>query len=223
MNTTPTLPHPAAAHAGRTTAEGKQQVFSKIAALWRPRNAQAEPPAATVSRFAMQLIDLSSGKAYDASTTRPRAGTPVNGVAATATIEPIGVNNIILYTAKTVGAAGNSITVAYVISGTGSTVLSVAVSGTAITVTAGSACTAASVITAVNASAAAAALVTAAASGTVTGAIDAVTASALTGGVTATAAQAGQVLYDSTNIYFALADVLPTSTTGWKKIAHANL
>ncbi len=154
---------------------------------------------------------------------RPEAGTPVNGVAAAATLDPTGADNSIAYTAKVAGVAGNRISVQYAISGGGSEVLSVAVSGTAILVTAGSATTAQSVITAVNANEAAAALVTAAASGTVTGAIAAVAATLLTGGVDATEGQAGDMLVDGTNIYMATAEVTKASTSGWRKVAHSAL
>lgn len=154
---------------------------------------------------------------------RPEAGTPVNAVAASGTLDATGADNSIAYTAKVAGKAGNRISVQYAISGTGSAVLSVAVTGTAILVTAGSATTAQSVITAVNANADAAALVTAAASGTVTGAIAAVAATFLTGGVDATEGQAGDMLVDGTNIYMATAEVTKTSTSGWRKVAHSAL
>lgn len=104
------------------------------------------------------------------------------GTAATATINPTGEDNSILYTALTAGPVGNAITIEYAISGAGAAVISVGVTGTAILITAGSTTTAASVITAVNADTEAAALVIAAASGTVTGVIDTVAASNLTGG-----------------------------------------
>lgn len=154
---------------------------------------------------------------------RPEAGTPVNAVAASATIDPTGNDNSIAYTAKVAGVAGNGISVQYVISGTGSAVLSVAVSGGSIVVTAGSATTAQSVITAVNASAAAAALVTAAASGTVTGVIAAVAETRLSGGVDATEGSAGDEMFDETNFYRAVSHVSKASTSGWRKVAHSAL
>ena len=69
------------------------------------------------------------------------------------------------YEAMEVGPSASDITVAHVVSGTGSTVLSVGVVGRAITVTAGSATTNADAVTAVNAHAPAAALVTASVDG----------------------------------------------------------
>jgi hypothetical protein len=106
---------------------------------------------------------------------------------ASVTINPTGADNSVAYTADTSGTGGNSISVAYVISGTGSTVLSVVTTGTAIVVTAGSACIASAVITAVNADPTASALVTASASGAVTGVIAAVAATSLVGGYVANA------------------------------------
>ena len=150
---------------------------------------------------------------------RPESGTPVVGVAATGTLNPTGADNSILYTAVTVGEAGNGITIQYVISGSGSAVISVVVSDKSIVVTAGSATTAEDVITAVNADETAAALVTAEASGTVTGVIAAVAATNLTGGVTATTASKGDQMIDGSYLYTATADVEETSTSGWEKSA----
>jgi len=113
-------------------------------------------------------------------------GTPAVAVAATATINPAGVDNSILYTADTAGFAGNSITIEYIISGGGAAVTDITVTGDAIAITAGSTTTAATVITAVNGDVDAAALVTASASGTVTGVIDTVAATNLTGGLNST-------------------------------------
>jgi hypothetical protein len=102
-----------------------------------------------------------------------------------------GANNDMTYTADTAGVGGNSITVAYVVSGL-STALSVAVVGTAITVTvatdgAGAATsTAAQIKTAIEASGPAAALVDIANAGGDTGAgvVTAMAATPLAGGVT---------------------------------------
>jgi hypothetical protein len=153
---------------------------------------------------------------------RAEAGTPVNAVAATATLDPTGTNNSVLYTAKVAGAAGNTISVQYAISGGGSSVLSVDATGNDILVTAGSATTAATVISIVNSSTASA-LVTAAASGTVTGVIAAVAKTYLAGGVDATEGQGGDMLVDGTNIYMATAEVTKSSTSGWRKVAHSAL
>lgn len=46
-------------------------------------------------------------------------------------------------------------------------------------------------------------------------------AATLAGGVTATEGQAGDQMYDGSYLYTAVADVLPTSTTGWEKSATA--
>lgn len=157
---------------------------------------------------------------------RPEAGTPVNGVAAAlSTNLSNATNNDLTFTAVTAGVSGNSISVQYAISGTGSAVLSVGVTGASILVTAGSATTAASVKTAIEASAAASALVTVAnkSANDGLGVIAALAATNLSGGVDATPAIAGDVLFDATNIYFALADVKVSSASGWKKVAHASL
>jgi len=112
-------------------------------------------------------------------------------VQATATINPTGNDNSVLYTAVDAGTAGNSITVAYVDPSANDAALSVDVTGTDIVVNLATdgggliTSTAAQVITVVNNSAAASALVTAAASGTVTGVVAAVTETALTGGESA--------------------------------------
>lgn len=150
---------------------------------------------------------------------RPEAGIPVNAVAATATLDPTGTNNSVLYTAKVAGVEGNAISVQYAISGAGSAVLSVAVNGRAILVTAGSATVASAVITAVNANAAASALVTAAASGTVTGAIAAVAQTYLANGEDATEGVYGDMLLTETGyLCIAFSDVKKSSTSGWRAV-----
>lgn len=62
-----TLPVPDAEFAGlgRKDSFGKR-AFSAVAKLWRPRGTSMEPAAATVSRYAMRLIDRKTGKAYAA-------------------------------------------------------------------------------------------------------------------------------------------------------------
>ena len=164
-----------------------------------------------------RILD-SSGRKYRM---RPESGTPVVAVAATATLNPAGADNSILYTADTPGDAGNGITVQYVISGGGSAVISIVTTGRNIVITAGSATTAAAVITAVNADTDAAALVLAAASGTVTGAIAAVAATNLTGGIDATVASKGDQMIDADYLYTATANVAISSTSGWEKSAVA--
>lgn len=63
-----------------------------------------------------------------------KTDTPVNAVASTLTTELTGENNDLTYTAKTKGAAGDNISVAYVNPGTPNAELTVGVVGTAITV-----------------------------------------------------------------------------------------
>lgn len=159
----------------------------------------------------------SYGSSEDREYLDPFAGTPVNAVAATGTLNPAGADNSILFTALTKGTAGNGITVQYAISGVGDAVLSVGVIGNAILVTAGSATLASAVITAVNEDAEAAALVLAAASGTVTGAIAAVAATALTGGINGTPAKLGRIATDGTDVWTALVEDPTVTQAGWVK------
>lgn len=42
-------------------------------------------------------------------------------------------------------------------------------------------------------------------------------------GLLATPARAGARMYDSSYLYLSIADVITTSTTGWRKISHAAL
>lgn len=192
-----------------------------------PQASAVTPPRPGFLRLFMSGIILKSidpsgivrsyGSSDDRQYLDPFAGTPVNAVAATGTLNPAGADNSILYTADTKGTAGNGITIEYAISGVGSAVLSVGVIGNAILVTAGSATTAADVITAVNAEAAAAALVLAAASGTVTGAIAAVAATALTGGINGTPAKLGRIATDGTDVWTALVEDPTVTQAAWVK------
>ncbi len=144
--------------------------------------------------------------------------TPVNGVKATLTLDPTGANNSVLYTAVGAGTRYNTISIRYVISGSGSAVLSVATASSVITVTAGSATTAQSVITAVTADATASTYVTAVASGTVSGTIAAIGPSALSGGINCTPAKKGELRFDGNTLYVATAAMTITSTSGWKRL-----
>ena len=63
-------------------------------------------------------------KGTESGPTDVATGAPVNGVAATLTVDPAGSNNSVLYTAATSGAAGNAITVGY---GTPAAVLPISV------------------------------------------------------------------------------------------------
>lgn len=146
---------------------------------------------------------------------------PVHAVAAALSTDLANAtNNDLTFTAKAAGALGNTIKIAYVISGSGSTA-TVSVSNNDITVTAGSACTAATVKTAIEAHTQANALVTVAnkAANDGTGAISALAATELAGGSNATEAGAGDTRVDSGYLYVAYADVDASSTSGWKRIA----
>lgn len=175
---------------------------------------------ATLGRVEAKNSDATSAPFANPSVT---AATPVSGVKAAVTLDPTGSNNNVTYTAVGAGVRYNSLSVRYVISGSGSAVLSVGISNSLITVTAGSATTAQSVITAVNASTAVSAYVVASASGTVTSAIAAVSATSLTGGIDCTPAKKGEMRFDSTYLYIATSELTISSTTGWRKIAHSAL
>lgn len=106
------------------------------------------------------------------------AGAPVNAVQASATINPVGAENGLTFTAKEYGASGNSISVAYVDPGANNQALSVSVSYKAIAVSLATGgggditSTAAEVKAAVEAKAAAADLVTVAIYAGDTGGLD---------------------------------------------------
>ena len=108
----------------------------------------------------------------------------ISAVAASLTTAITGSNNDIVWTARTAGTPGNSITITYVIAA-GATVVSVV--GTAITVTCASGTLASAVRTAVSASTAANALVSSAnaAANDGSGAVVAMSTASLSGGVTA--------------------------------------
>ena len=151
---------------------------------------------------------------------RPEAGTPVHAVAASLTTNLSNAsNNDVVFTAKVAGVAGNSISIEYVISGTGSTA-TVAVVDKAITITAGSACTADTMKAAVEASTAAAALVSVAdkAGNDGTGVIDTLAKTNLASGSNATEGSKGDQLIDADYLYTATANVEIYSTAGWEKV-----
>ncbi len=152
------------------------------------------------------------------------ADTPVNAVAAALTTALTGTNNDIVYTAKTKGANGNAITIAYVNPGADG-VIAVAVAGTAITVTLAYATgaitsTAANVAAAIAANTAANALISTAnaAANDGTGLVTALTATPLTGGVDGTVAKAGEVRFDGGYLYVASADNTP-SDANWRRVS----
>ena len=150
------------------------------------------------------------------------AATPVNAVASALTTNLTGVNNDLVFTAKTKGNTG--ITVAYLNPGADH-VISVAVVGKAITVTLGYATgaissTAANVKTAIEGNAAANALVSIANAGgnDGTGLVTAMTAAALMGGVNGTVATAGEVRFDGSYMYVAVADNSPADQN-WRRVS----
>lgn len=148
--------------------------------------------------------------------------TPVNAVAAVLTTNLTGTNNDLVFTAKTKGNTG--ITVAYIDPGATHT-LSVAVVGKAITVTLGYATgaitsTASNVKTAIEANTAANALVSIANAGgnDGSGLVTAMAAAPLISGVDGTIATAGEVRFDGTYLYVAIADNSPADQN-WRRVA----
>lgn len=214
--------------------------FIKRAVLWRPRGAFKEVDAATAARVAIQLLCRVSGLAYSADQCRPIPGTPVLGAAAvgtltgttiaaddTVTIEGVTYTFIAALTAP---AVPGEVLVGVSDSASLDNLIS-AINGTAgAGTTYGTGTTAQTTCTA-SAGAGDTLTLTADTVGAGGNAIETTAsltsgdwgAATLENGVTATTAVAGQVMYDSTNIYIALAAVTATSTAGWKKIAHAAL
>lgn len=150
------------------------------------------------------------------------ADTPVNAVADALTTNLTGTNNDIVFTAKTKGDSG--ITIAYVDPGATHTI-SVAVVGPAITVTLGYATgaitsTGDDVKAAIAAEPAANALVSTADAGgnDGSGLVTAMAAAPLIGGVNGTAAKAGEVRFDASYVYVAIADNSP-SDANWRRVA----
>lgn len=67
MKPFPKLPNPHTDFTGRGFVERKaREAFSRMAKLWTPRGEENEPTHCTVSRYAQQLIDRATGKAYSA-------------------------------------------------------------------------------------------------------------------------------------------------------------
>ena len=73
-------------------------------------------------------------KGTESGPTDVATGSPVNGVAATLTVDPAGSNNSVLYTAAATGTTGNAISIAYTSPAAGS-LTGVSVTGPAISVT----------------------------------------------------------------------------------------
>jgi hypothetical protein len=124
-------------------------IRSHTAAVWRqlkPVLAKNEPGRESdtgkvkygngFSPWADLPYEMEKDVAGAGHTMHPTPGTPVNGVAATAIINPTGSDNSVLYTANVAGAAGNDITVTYA-TPAASAETAVAVSDKAITVTPG--------------------------------------------------------------------------------------
>lgn len=168
--------------------------------------------------------DLTGNAATATQAERVAGATPVNAKEASLTTALAGDNNDMTYTAVATGPDGNSITVEYIDPGADGA-LSVAVTGTAIAVTlayggGGVTSKAADVKAAIDGTPAAAALVTVAnaAGNTGAGLVAAMAATPLAGGVAGTVGAAGQVVYDGTYLYVAVA---ANGATGknWRRIA----
>lgn len=141
---------------------------------------------------------------------------PVNAVAAALTTALAGANNDLVFTAKTKGASGNSITITFADPGEETAAEVVAVTGTDIVVTlrsvGGTLSTAAQVKTAIEASAAAAALVTVAnaAANDGTGEVIAMAEDALEGGSNGTIGKPWEQRWYSGKLYLCAS---PTGNT----------
>lgn len=150
-------------------------------------------------------------------------GTPVTAIAAKLTTDLTGENNDLVYTAKTKGAAGNLIKVAYVAPSENAAKEVVSVVGNVITVTLRKASatlsTAAQVKAAIEANTTANAMVTVAnASGNDgTGNVIAMEATALSTGVDGTVGVKGELLFDATKLYVCVADNT-VADNNWKSI-----
>lgn len=149
---------------------------------------------------------------------------PVNAVAAALTTVLAGTNNDLVFTAKTKGASGNSITVAYINPGVETATESVAVVGNAISVTLRSVSavlsTATQVKAAIDGNTAAAALVSVANSGADTGAgnVTALAATALTGGIDGTEGVAWEQRANGGYVYVNASDTAAlVSTANWRR------
>lgn len=151
--------------------------------------------------------------------------TPVNAVAATLALGVVGNNNSLTFTAKESGAPGNSITITYVDPGGVSATLGIVVTGNNIVVNLGRASsaintTAADIITAIQGNAQSNALVSVANTSGSSGAglVTAEANTALSGGVSGTVAPPGQLAYDSTYLYVAIAGN-GISDANWRRIS----
>lgn len=152
------------------------------------------------------------------------ASAPVNAVAAALTTNLTGTNNDLVFTAKTKGVAGNSITVALIDPGEETATEAVEVTGTDIVVTLRSVSstlsTAAQVKTAIEANATANALVavTNKAANDGTGVVTAMAEDALEGGVDGTLGEPWEQRWVTDTLYMAASDAGNTiSSANWYK------
>jgi hypothetical protein len=168
----------------------------------------------TGSKSLSRILDKGESK----NLTIPGAA-PVNAVAAALTTALAGANNDMVFTAKTKGVLGNTITIRYVDPGVEAAAEIVTLVGKAITVTlrsvSGTLSTAAQVKTAIEANAAAHALIGCANSGADTGAgaVIALAATALTGGVDCTLGEAETFVYHGGYMHFTPTKTVITSTS----------
>lgn len=174
QNTAPRCPHPQPEHDGRTTCERKwRQALSYVSQLWRPSNVR-ETTHCTVSRYAMHLIDLTTGIAY---TAQQLLGSGSASVMERTTEEGAPDSAIANFYETNNGGGGNkdirfeqvddgAAPTVVLSAGSFATPISVGVSGRTITVTCSAAIgqitnTAAQIISAINSSGVASAIITA--------------------------------------------------------------
>ena len=162
------------------------------------------------------LLDRTA--ALEAIVQTAASGTPVAPVAATGTAFE---TNTLTYTAKTKGAAGNSIVVKLIEPKEDATAETVSVNGSTINVTLASAESAITsdldaVKAAIDGNAAAAALITVAVGGTGTTLVSA-DETTLKGGIDGTVGKAGELRYNDTALYVSV-DESTTAVSNWKSI-----
>jgi hypothetical protein len=183
---------------------------------------QTVPRGKSGSRSLSRVLD----KNESASLTVPGSA-PVNAVAAALTTALAGNNNDLVFTAKTKGVIGNTISIRYVDPGIETATETVVVTGKAIVVTLRSVSsvlsTAAQVKAAIEANAAAHALVavTNASSNNGTGHVIALAATALTGGVDGTVGAAEAMVYYDGYLYFTPTEAT-VSTATWVRAQFAS-
>lgn len=208
---------------------------------WRPRFAKRdEPILATVARYARRIMG-SDGEAHDITEIQPQPGTPTLATYAAGVLTgtTIANNNTVTigsttYTFKTALSSGPTVANEVLVGASDSDSLDnlvAAVNGAAGVGTTYSTGTVANTLAEAAAGAGDTVDITALTLGTsgnsvaTTATLSAggFAAATLTGATFATPARAGKRLYDSSFLYIAIADVITTSTTGWRKISHAAL